>query len=96
MTINYKNMTFILILQLNFNNNNSFNIASYWQTSYFLPKDARPYRTPVAKAMAFPIKVVKEKLKNTGTRAILKISNQGGSQRESKNKSQSIILLYIQ
>jgi len=37
-----------------------------------LPKDARPYRTPVAKAMAFPNNVVKEKLKNTGNSAILK------------------------
>lgn len=40
--------------------------------SYFLPKEARPYSTPVAKAMAFPNKVVKEKLKNTGNRAILR------------------------
>lgn len=56
-----------------------------------MPKDARPYRTPVAKAMAFPNKVVKEKLKTTGMRAILKIRQQGGSQRERKNKSQPII-----
>lgn len=44
-----------------------------YRLSYFLPKEARPYRTPVAKAMAFPNKVVKEKLKNTGNRAILRI-----------------------
>lgn len=55
--------------------------------SYFLPKDARPYRTPVAKAMAFPNKVVKEKLKKMGKRAILKIATEGQPTRD-KNKSQ--------
>ena len=49
----------------------SINMTIYLKISYFLPKDARPYRTPVAKAMAFPNKVVKVKLKNTGNRAIL-------------------------
>lgn len=45
-----------------------------------MPRDARPYRTPVEKAMAFPNKVVKEKLRNTGNRAILQISGEGQRQ----------------
>ena len=36
-----------------------------------MPREARPYRTPVAKAMPFPNNVVMEKLKTTGKRAIL-------------------------
>lgn len=71
---------------------NKFNVASYWQTSYFLPRDARPYRTPVAKAMAFPNKVVREKLRHTGNRAILKIGNQRRQPTRDKIISQSIIL----
>lgn len=61
--------------------------------SYFLPKDARPYRTPVAKAMAFPNKVVKEKLKKMGKRAILEISKQGAADKRQKQKSVNHIIV---
>ena len=36
-----------------------------------MPRETRPYRTPVTKAMPFPNNVVMEKLKTTGKRAIL-------------------------
>lgn len=51
-----------------------------------MPREARPYRTPVAKTMAFPNRVVMEKLRNTGNRAILKFR---GAAKKTKKISKS-------
>lgn len=42
------------------------------QCTHFFPRDASPYSTPVAKAMALPNRVVMEKLRKTGNSAILR------------------------
>lgn len=42
------------------------------QCTHFFPREASPYNTPVAKAIALPNRVVMENFRKTGNSAILR------------------------
>ncbi len=46
--------------------------------AHFFPRDASPYSTPAAKAMALPNRVVMEKLRKMGNSAILRDKEESG------------------